>query len=347
MKLGRLVPALALSAILILTGCSRESTPAQTTPDPQGQSTEAQATAEPPYWEGWSDPFTQEEAQALETRAAAFWEESMDWPSRYKEVSGIQGYYLAPDQWAGLEELSSILQNTQGLDRDALEEGTAGICRVDFTVWYQPETYYLGPQYGDRAIYIYLLVYADETKEPQYLSAWYTQDVQTERPADPQAAGLGLNGYQYDILLHQCRALALAGITDFSTPADWSAQELARYLVVRGRDFGMEPEEWMTEEGHYTADMAGLIMAVDFTGEDEWYSTQDPSALETITEEDWQGALTALEAQEGTWTYESGKDQVLARFEGADGTKAEYTFSLCPGFEDWNSRTFCTLAKSL
>ena len=45
MKLGRLVPALALSAILILTGCSRESTPAQTTPDPQGQSTEAQATA--------------------------------------------------------------------------------------------------------------------------------------------------------------------------------------------------------------------------------------------------------------------------------------------------------------
>lgn len=338
MNLKRLLPvtALALALTLALSGCGRTTQDTQPTATPEG---ETAAPEEPPYWEDWTDPFAQEEAQALETRAVAFWEKSLDQPTRYKEVSGLQGYYLAPDQWSSAEELVRILQFTESLDRAALEEGTAGICRVDFTAWYQPETYYLGPQYGDGNLYVYLLVYAHETKDPQYLSAWYVQDAQTQRPADPKAAELGLNGYQYDILLHQCRALAAAGITG-ADPAQWTAGELARYLVVRGRDFDREPEEWAAGKGD---SLAGMILAIDFTGDNEWSNMPAPDLLEKITQEDWEEALTALETEEGSWTYLEGKDQVTAVLEG----KGEYTFSLCPGFAEWNSRTFCTGIKAL
>lgn len=340
MTVAKSLLAAVLGTALLFTGCGKNQSPAQTGAPP---AEEPSPTTQPAYWADWEDPFTQEEGEALAARAAGWWEEQLaQEPRRYAAYYDIGGEYLPPDQWGDFEELARILDFSQGLDRAALEEGTAGICKVNFTLWYQPETYYLGPQYGDGACYLYLVVGREEAEPVEVLSGWYSQETQPQHPSDPGAQELGLNWYQYTILTHQCRALAVAGLEQFSSPEDWSAQELARYLVARGQDFGREPEEWPSGEND---SMAGHILAIDFTGGEEWSNAPAPALLEEISPEDWAAALEVVDRDPGSWKYQGGKDQIIAVLEG--NPQVQYTFALTPGFAEWNSRTFCTGAFPL
>lgn len=333
-----------LAALLVLAfaGCSQPSSvppPSSTTSAEQATSTPA-PTRSPVFWQEWTDPFSPEAARELENRAGSWWEEQLDRPSRYAWVMDIQSRYLPPEQWSEEPNLADILTFSQELDSSALEQGTAGICRVDFTFWYQPETYYMGPQYGDGACYVYLLVYQDRTREAQSISGWYSPETTAQRPENPDASSLGLNDYQYTMLTHQCRALAAAGIT--TLPEDWTAQELARYLVARGQDFGRKPEEWAANTAYDF--LPGMILSIDFTGEDDaWANAPSPDLLKAITPEDWETALAALDTPAGNWTYQKEEGQVTAVLEG----DVAYTFSLCLGFAEWNSRTFCTGIREL
>ena len=189
-----------LAALLVLAfaGCGQPSSvppPSSTTSAEQATSTPA-PTRSPVFWQEWPDPFSPEAARELENRAGSWWEEKLDQPSRYAWVMDIQSRYLSPEQWSEKPDLADILTFPQELDITALEQGTAGICRVDFTFWYQPETYYLGPQYGDGACYVYLLVYQDPARETQCISAWYSPENSAQRRENPDASSLGLNDYQ-------------------------------------------------------------------------------------------------------------------------------------------------------
>ena len=179
-----------LAALLVLAfaGCSQPSeTPPVTTPAEQATATPA-PTQSPVFWQEWTDPFSPEAARELESRAGSRWEEQLNQPSRYAWVLDIQSRYLPPEQWSEEPNLADILTFSQELDSSALEQGTAGICRVDFTFWYQPETYYMGPQYGDGACYVYLLVYQDPARETQCISAWYSPETTAQRPENPDAS---------------------------------------------------------------------------------------------------------------------------------------------------------------
>ena len=87
-----------------------------------------------------------------------------------------------------------------------------------------------------------------------------------------------------------------------------------------------------------------MILSIDFTGEDDaWANAPSPDLLKAITPEDWETALAALDTPTGNWTYQKEEGQVTAVLEG----DVAYTFSLCPGFAEWNSRTFCTSIREL
>ena len=64
------------------------------------------------------------------------------------------------------------------------------------------------------------------------------------------------------MLVHQCRALAAAGITDFAAPAGWTEEQTAYYLAARSRDYGPNLLG-------FTAEQANRLLTIDFTAEDD------------------------------------------------------------------------------
>ena len=150
---------------------------------------------------------------------------------------------------------------------------------------------------------------------------------------------MNLNEWQHTMLVHQCRALAAAGITDFAAPADWTEEQTAYYLAARSRDYGPNLLG-------FTAEQANRLLTIDFTAEDDWSSNARFFAI------DWPGTTATAddlpETPAYTWAYANNNGTITATG-SVDGIPAvQYTFSIYNGSDlKWDARTVCTGGKSL
>ena len=113
--------------------------------------------------------------------------------------------------------------------------------KVSFYVVYSPEADYGGPQYPDGTNSIYVFTPVDDARPCEAISGWYSTDSTAAIPElSDEARELNLNEWQHTMLVHQCRALAAAGITDFAAPADWDRG--ADGLLPRRPQPGLRPQ---------------------------------------------------------------------------------------------------------
>ena len=192
--------------------------------------------------------------------------------------TGRERHPLSPPAWVcpawstlpDDEEAADLLDNTDagsGTDyRTKIDDGEAFLVKVSFYVVYSPEADYGGPQYPDGTNSIYVFTPVDDARPCEAISGWYSTDSTAAIPElSDEARELNLNEWQHTMLVHQCRALAAAGITDFAAPADWTEEQTAYYLAARSRDYGPNLLG-------FTAEQANRLLTIDFTAEDDWSS---------------------------------------------------------------------------
>ena len=172
-------------------------------------------------------------------RAANYWQTVLDENAiRYITTRvGMSGVVDPADD----EEAADLLDNTDagsGTDyRTKIDDGEAFLVKVSFYVVYSPEADYGGPQYPDGTNSIYVFTPVDDARPCEAISGWYSTDSTAAIPElSDEARELNLNEWQHTMLVHQCRALAAAGITDFAAPADWTEEQTAYYLAARSVD---------------------------------------------------------------------------------------------------------------
>lgn len=279
----------------------------------------------------------------LANRGAEYWQTQLD-ASQVRYIKAQAGMAGVVDP-ASDEEITALLDNTTDESgtscRELVDSGKAYVVNVSFYVEYQPEVNYFGAQYPDGTNSVYVLVPASESDPCLLLSGWRSQNSTTPNIPElsDEARALKLNEWQYRMLTHQCSALAAAGITDFSTPADWTEEQLAYYLAARSRDSGPNPLGFL-------ADYANAVLTIDFTTENDWSNNTRFVAA------DWPGtAVTADDlpaTPDYTWEYETDGTTVTATG-SVDGAPAvRYTFAIYPGTElKWDARTVCTGGQSL
>ncbi len=329
----------------VLAGCAAPASESAAAPEPTASPTAEEAQRDAANREILDIEDARKQAQ-LANRGAEYWQAQLDAaPARYLKAQAGMAGVADP---ASDEEIAALLDNTaddSGTScRELVDSGKAFVVNVSFYVEYQPEVNYLGAQYPDGTNSIYILVPADEDAPCLPLSGWRCQNstaVNTPELSD-EARALKLNEWQHTMLVHQCRALAAAGITDFAAPADWTDAQTACYLAARGQDYGMTDAAWPGRD----AASANMLLTIDFTDADDWGSNTRFFAL------DWPGlgdAAPALpETPAYTWEYTNENGSITATG-SADGTPAvQYTFTVHPGTDlKWDARTVCTGGRSL
>ena len=247
------------------------------------------------------------------------------------------------DDTDAAEYLNFLDTNANITYREQVDNGEAYLVKVSFYVVYAPEANYLGPQYSDGTNSIYVLVPADDAKPCEVLSGWRGDATSPAIPeTSDEATALKLNEWQHTMLVHQCRALAAAGITDFTAPADWTEEQTAYYLAARGQDYGMTDTSWPGGDEQF----ANMLLTIDFTTEDDWSSNARFFALGWPGFGDTAPALPDTPAY--TWAY-ARDGETLTATGSVDGTPAvQYTFAIYPGTDlKWDARTVCTGGRSL
>ena len=234
--------AFALTAVLLaaLGGCtasaptepiqkeSEVTTPAET-PAPATEETAASAAAETqaslPDPEG-AAVFSYAQCEEAAQRAEQYWYDDMiTGPAAYRyAVAKSVATSVVPYEDCILNEQLLMLVSYGEEGERALDRIYAGIdllVEVHFYVEYEPEINYLGPQYGDGLTAVYILVPVDTSQPCEVISGWYS-DQNGERMLRPDQGVVveGLTVYQSRMLEHQCRALAQAGLREFTSPAD-------------------------------------------------------------------------------------------------------------------------------
>lgn len=220
--------------------------------------------------------YAQKEDAAL--RAQQYWYADMTTgfgAYRYAVVDSVAASVLDYDTCSGDGALRAMLTYPSEAPTilDRIYDGEGMLVQVHFYVEYQPEYNYLGPQYGDGACYVYIFVPVDAARPCETVSGWYSAQLGDLmlRPGQTTTAER-LTVPQSRMLLHQCRALAVAGLREFSSPEDWSEEQTYRYLYHRGQDYGYGEEEWQQKDR--AANCANRLLTIDFTTGDDWYSNQ-------------------------------------------------------------------------
>lgn len=268
----------------------------------------------------------------LANRAAEYWEAPMQADTEHYAVAraGMAGVVDPNDDPDGAAALEFTDDSGEAY-RARVDRGEAVLVKVSFYVEYQPEWYYLGPQYEDGTNSVYILTPVDENEACIPLTGWHRTTEGTNIPElSDEARELRINEYQHRMLVHQCRALAAAGLTDFASPADWTDEETARYLTARGADFGIV---------HPDPTSANMVMTIDFTTEDDWSSNV------RFFPADWTApeAVTLPDTPDYTWTYESDGKTITATGTAESGEGVCYTFTVYNGSDlKWDARTVCT-----
>ena len=328
----------------VLAGCAAPaSESAAATPEPTAEpaaSTTLDANRREPF-----DPEYLTQLSAAATRAANYWQAELDTtPWRYLTAQAGMSGVVDPADDADAADLLDNTDTSSGTDyRAQIDSGDAFLVKVSFYVVYAPEADYGGPQYPDGTNSIYVFTPADDAQPCEAISGWYSTDSTAAIPeTSDEAAELKLNEWQHTMLVHQCRALAAAGITDFTTPADWTDEQTAYYLAARGQDYGLTGITWPGVDERF----ANMLLTIDFTDADDWSSNVRFFAA------DWPGygdAAPALpDTPAYTWAYERDGDTLTATG-SIDGTPAvQYTFTIYNGTDlQWDARTVCTGGRSL
>ena len=338
--------AARLAAVLlcagVLAGCAAPASEsaAEPTPEPAAASTTLDANRREPF-----DPEYLTQLSVAAERAANYWQMVLDEES-YRYITAQVGMAGAVDP-ADDEDLAALLDysdTNHGTDyRAKIDSGEAFAVKVSFSVVYTPETDYIGPQYTDGTKSVYIFTPVDDAAECVPLSGWNSTQAGSAIPEiSEEATALQLNEWQHTMLVHQCRALAAAGITDFATPADWTEEQTAYYFAARGQDFSMTGANWPGSDEM----PANMLLTIDFTEEDDWSSNARFFAA------DWPGcgdtAPALPETPTYTWAYANDNGTITA-IGSVDGTPTvQYTFTIYKGTDlKWDARTVCTGGKSL
>lgn len=364
--------AFVLAAVLLaaLGGCtasaptepiqkeSEASAPAET-PAPATAETsddvvsEAQASLPDP--EG-AAVFSYAQYEEAAQRAEQYWYNDMTTgPAayRYAVAESVATSVVPYEDCIYSERLLSLLpfggEGERPLDR--IYAGTDLLVEVHFYVEYEPEMNYLGQQYGDGLNAAYILVPVDTAQPCEVISGWYSdQNGERMLRQDQGVVVEGLTIDQSRMLLHQCRALAAAGLRKFASPADWSEEELYRYLYFRGQDFGLGEDTW--KDKTLANSYGNLILTIDFTAEDDW--TLNTSFLskrwpgfpaENIAKYSTgldSGAVPGYRGEDTDWQFQWDGDTLVARMNSESGQAVqEYRFQVYEGFATWDGRAYC------
>lgn len=325
----------------LLAGCAAPAPESAPEPAASAAASEpaASSTALDPNRREPADPETLRQLSAAANRAADYWQGCLD-----EEAAQ---YLAARVGMAGVVDPAEDTDAAALLDstgtRARLDSGEASLAKVSFTIEYMPEMNYLGPQYGDGTYSVYILVPADENTACEPVSGWNAADASAAIPElSDEARALKLNEWQHTMLVHQCRALAAAGITDFTDPADWTQEQTALYLAARGQDYGLTGPGWPGAN----AETANMLLTIDVVPADDWSSNTRYFAA------DWPGfgdtAPALPETPDYTWEYQSDGKSVTATG-SVDGTPAvEYLFAVYGGSDlKYDARTICGSGRSL
>lgn len=362
----------ALAAVLLaaLGGCtasaptesiqkeSEGATPVET-PAPATEETADSAAAETqtslPDPEG-AAVFSYAQYEEAVQRAEQYWYNDMTTgPAAYRyAVAESVATSVVPYETCILNEQLLMLvsygeEGERALDR--IYAGTDLLVEVHFYVEYEPEINYLGPQYGDGLTAVYILVPADTTQPCEVISGWYSAQNGEKMPRPGQTLMAdGLTIYQSRMLEHQCRALAQAGLREFTSPADWTEEELYRYLYFRGQDFGEGEETW--QKNMFAISTGNRILTIDFTAEDDWYGNQrflsaewpgfSAENIEKYSAGLDGGAVPGYRGEDTDWQFQWDGDTLVARMNSENGQALqEYRFQVYEGFAPWNGRAYC------
>lgn len=367
--------ALAAAVLAALSGCTAApSGPADGTSAPMESTAPAteEAAAPPaaspsPTPSPTRDPagaakfdYAQKEDAAL--RAQQYWYADMTTgPAayRYAVVDSVAASVLDYDTCSGDGDLRAMLTypSEAPTTLDRIYDGEGMLVQVHFYVEYQSEYNYLGPQYGDGACYVYIFVPVDAARPCETVSGWYSAQLGDLmlRPGQTTTAE-GLTVPQSRMLLHQCRALAAAGLREFSSPEDWSEEQTYRYLYHRGQDYGYGEEEW--QQKTRAANCANRLLTIDFTTGDDWYSNQrffggDWPGFDEQQLAVWQagmdsGAVPGYRGLHTAWQFGWDGDTLVAKMQSENGVALqEYRFLVYDGFAGWDGRTYCIGGRSL
>ena len=295
-------------------------------------------------------------------RARQYWDADMTTgfgAYRYALAETVAASVLNYEECSDDDALRAMLSYQQEgpTTLDRIYDGEGMLVQVHFYVEYEPEMIYLGPQYGDGANYVYLFVPLDADLPCEVESGWRSAQIGERIPRqDPAVMVEGLTMHQSRMLRHQCRAMAAAGLRDFTGPQDWTEEERYRYLYFRGQDYGYGEKEW--QERKRAADCGNRLLTIDFTAEDDWYSNQrffawdwpgfTPEQLETYRAGLESGAVPGYAGDDTAWQFAWDGDTLTATMLDAGGRAVQaYTFVLYDGFASWDGRTVCTGGRAL
>lgn len=368
-----------LLAMVLLAGCGTASSstastggdavqtaeaaaPETTVADGQGTASEAQPNESTlPDPEGAATfSYTQYEEATL--RAQQYWYADMTTgPAAYRNalVDSVAASVVSYETCIYDEYLLPLLslgeEGKTPLDR--VYVGTDILVEVYFYVEYQPEINYLGPQYGDGLNSVYILVPVDTAQPCEAVSGWQTKQMGERMPRPGQTLMAdGLTIYQSRMVLHQCQAMAAAGLREFTSPADWTEEELYRYLYYRGQDFGLEEDIWQNKE--VANSYANLLLTIDFTREDDWSHNNrfleerwpgfSEESIEQYTAGLDSGAVPGYDGQRTGWQFGWDGDTLVAKLNSAAGySTQEYRFQLYEGFMTLDGRAVCVSGQPL
>lgn len=370
---------LTIAFLASLTGCGTAASSAASTGGDAAQTAEA-ATSETTAADGQGtaseaqsdesalpDPegaatFSYAQCEEAALRAQQYWYADMTTgPAAYRNalVDSVAASVVPYETCIYDEDLLPLLslgeEGKTPLDR--VYAGTDILVEVYFYVEYQPEINYLGPQYGDGLNSVYILAPVDTAQPCEPASGWQIKQMGDRMPRPGQTLMAdNLTIYQSRMVLHQCQALAEAGLRDFTTPADWTEEELYRYLYYRGQDFGLGEDTWQNKE---VADSYGnLLLTIDFTQEDDWSNNQrflsaewpgfSAGKVEEYTAGLDGGAVPGYQGLHTGWQFGWEDDILVVKMQGQNGnTLQEYRFRTYEGFDAWNGRTYCIGGEAL
>lgn len=341
---------------------------APASPPPATAESAAQPTASPsPTLEPTRDPagaavFRYAQQADAARRARQYWDADMTagpGAYRYALAETVAASVLSYEECSDDDALRAMLSYQQEgpTTLDRIYDGEGMLVQVHFYVEYEPEMNYLGPQYGDGANYVYLFVPLDAAQPCEVESGWHSAQIGERIPRqDPAVMVEGLTMYQSRMLLHQCRALAAAGLREFSSPEDWSEEQTYRYLYHRGQDYGYGEGEW--QQKTWAANCANRLLTIDFTTGDDWSSNQrffggDWPGFDEQQRQTWQagmdsGAVPGYRGLHTAWQFAWDGDVLTATMLDAGGRAVQaYTFVRYDGFASWDGRTVCTGGRAL
>lgn len=306
--------------------------------------------------------FTYEQCQAAALRAQEYWCADMitgQAAYRYAVAENVATSVISYETCIYNERLLILTSFGEEGERalDRIYAGTDILVEVHFYVEYEPEINYQGPQYGDGLNAVYVLVPVDTTQTCEVISGWYSdQNEESMFRPEQTVVAEGLTLYQSRMLLHQCQAMAAAGLREFTSPADWTEEELYRYLYFRGQDFGFAEDTW--QNNRLAIDNGNRLLTIDFTAEDDWYGNQRFLSAEwpgfpSEKIDDYlagldSGAVPGYVGENTGWQFRWEGDTLVARMSNESGYAVqEYRFQVYEGFAPWNGRAYCVGGQPL